>query len=739
MVFTNRPSQLVSTTLHPGTCRHHSVLTEFSAHTQQIKSKPRTVLLHKKADLNAINADLAHYRDDLLGRDLSTCDTDTLWREFRDKFLATIDKHVPSKKINPRNTLPWITTHIRRLCRKRRRMYRKGGSRTEYKEFSKLVDNEIKKSYFLYLNDLFTPSEEQSGWDKHKAWYNFLKCKKRENDGVSPLEVNGHLITSDKEKAEALNKQFFSVYTQDDGSQIPNKGPSPHPVMPELYFSTAGIAKVLRELKVKKAAGPDGLSARYLKETADIIAPILQVIFNLSYTSGETPTDWKSAHICPIFKKGNRQCAANYRPVSLTSIASKVMEHCIVSNLLDHLETHHLLYKHQHGFRRKLSTETQLLTFVHELVEEVKSGRQVDAVVLDFSKAFDKVSHCRLLHKLHYYGIQGKTNRWIQAFLSDRKQAVLINGEKSEQLPVISGVPQGTVLGPALFLLYINDLPESVSSRVRLFADDAILYRTVNSQDDSFALQRDLEGLEEWERSWRMDFNPSKCSVISFTRSRSPDTYSYDLHGERLQRVSSAKYLGVMLSSNLSWTEHVNDVVSKANRALGMVRRNLKVAPREVKAQAYTSLVRPHLEYCSTVWDPHTAQDTQRLEAVQRRAARFTCRQYQYTSSPSEMMTRLGWTSLAERREQARLIMLFKMYHMLVNINIAHLLIPISRYTRHTHPLTFTRLSSSQNYYNRSFFPRTIINWNDLPANVVEAPSVEAFTSRLRLAPPTSP
>jgi len=739
LILTNRPAFVNRTEVLPGICRHHIVLCEVSSSPTKVKPQPRRVQIHKRADLTTMKRDMEQFRDTFLSTDNSSKTADDLWTDFKTSFLQIINKCVPTKLITPhRNGLPWINTKLRRLCNRRKKLYSKATTpleKSEYSKFSKFVNTEIKKSYFKYLEGIFTPDTNDKGWDRHKAWYSFLKSKKRENKGISALKQNGRLYSDDPTKAELLNQQFYSVFNQDDGSNFPNLGPSPHPPMADITFTTTGIEKLLIGLNTKKAPGPDGIGTRYLKETASIIAPCLQVIFTKSYTTGETPNDWRIANVCPIFKKGERYDAANYRPVSLTSIISKIMEHCIVSNMLDHFEENNILFPFQHGFRRHLSTETQLVTFTDELTNLVSKGGQVDAIVLDFSKAFDKVCHRRLLHKLTHYGISGHTNNWIKSFLSDRHQRVVVNQQASQSLSVSSGVPQGTVLGPVLFLAFINDMPSSVtSSSVRLFADDAIIYKNIKSAHDSALLQQDLHALEQWESDWRMSFNPAKCSSISFTRLRNPIINSYSLHQTTLEHLSSVKYLGVTLSSNLTWSHHVNNVVAKGNQVLGMVRRNLRVAPTHCKAQAYTTLVRPTLEYCSSVWDPHSQHDNQRIEAVQRRAARFCFRSYGRESSPTVMINRLGWPDLAVRRLQARLILMYKMCHGLVNIDSSSMLLPITRPTRHSHAFTYQRPVSSQNYHLLSFFPRTISQWNGLPASLVNAPSVEAFSSSLKTA-----
>ena len=215
---------------------------------------------------------------------------------------------------------------------------------------------------------------------------------------------------------------------------------------------------------------------------------------------------------------------------------------------------------------------------------------------------------------------------WIQAFLGNRSQQVVIDGEESDSIPVNSGVTQGSVLGPILFLAYINDLPGGISSQVRLFADDTALYLTIKSEEDSSALQKDLDTLSVWESKWDMQFNPSKCQVVQVTGSKSkkPINSEYILHGQVLETVTCARYLGVDVSSTLSWNSHIDRVVNNANRTLGYIRRNIKCQNTDVRESAYNTLVRPHLEYASAVWDPHTKERISKIEMVQRRAARWT-------------------------------------------------------------------------------------------------------------------
>ena len=239
----------------------------------------------------------------------------------------------------------------------------------------------------------------------------------------------------------------------------------------------------------------DAIRPVVLKELAYEIAPV-SAIFQLSLDTGTVPQDWKTAFVSPIYKKGDKGNPANYRLISLTCILCKTLEHIIASGLTKHLEKHNFLYDLQHGFRERRSCETQLIQLVEDLTRSLTNGKQTDLILLDFSKAFDKMNHLKLLYKLQMHGVQGKTLPWIQSFLIGRTQSVVLEGECSDEVPVSSGVPQGSVLGPILFLLYINDLPDNVQSQVRLFADDTAVYLTINHPSDASLLQKDLDQLQ---------------------------------------------------------------------------------------------------------------------------------------------------------------------------------------------------------------------------------------------------
>ena len=371
------------------------------------------------------------------------------------------------------------------------------------------------------MESIITPTKTDSPDEPYKGmkrFWSFIKNMRTDNTGVAALKENGITLSNPKDKADALNRQFESVFTREAPFDPSTELQQDHPSMPDINITVPGVEKLLKGLNEHKAAGPDHLAPKVLKELADTIAPALTAIFRRSYETGETPSIWKTANVAPVFKKGEKYKPSNYRPISLTCICSKIMEHIITSSIMDHASQHNILYKHQHGFRSKRSCETQLLEFTSKVFNNMQEG--TDVLVMDFSKAFDKVGHEHLLCKLNHYGINGKTNKWIRSFLSGRTQAVVLEDEKSYTGNGISGVPQGSVLGPCLFLIYINDMPDNITSTVRLFADDTIAYLAIKSPEDANTLQEDLDRLAEWETRWQMEFHPEKCQVLQVTRNR---------------------------------------------------------------------------------------------------------------------------------------------------------------------------------------------------------------------------
>ena len=702
------------TTLPPiGSSDHDIVYAEADIWLKRIRETPRKIYKYNKANWENIKTDIENIHKEIINS-YDALDINKLWEIFKTKLIITVEKNIPSKMLRSSHRLPWITDKLRRLINKKNKLFkkRKDINYTEkYKKLKSHVQKEQRKAYWEYINKLIcdlpinepdNPTQNQS---KPKKLFQYIKSIRTDKSGIAALKKDGNIITDTTGKANLLNEQFQSVFTPITEEPIPDKGNSTHPIINKLHITTPGIEKLLNKINPHEATGPDNISGRLLKEMQTQIAPILCLIFNKSYATGIIPDDWKHANVAPVYKKGDKHKLVNYRPISLTCICCKLMEHIVTSHIMKHLESNNILYDLQHGFRHSRSCETQLLSFIQELQSSNNTNMQTDLIIMDFAKAFDKVPHRHLLYKLNHFGITGKTLHWISAFLSDRTQTVVLEGRSSNTVPVTSGVPQGTVLGPVLFLVYINDLPDYLKySKLRLFADDSIIYMPVRSQSDCLKLQADLDAAAKWEKDWLMAFHPDKCTFLSVTTKHQPVQHNYILHNHTLESVTSAKYLGITLQSNLKWDKHIDDITSKANKMLGFLKRNLKTPNQHTKSQAYQALVRPKLEYSCSVWDPHTSDSISKIEMVQRRSARYVCSRYHNTSSVSDMLNTLNWPTLAERRLRTRLVMMYKITHQLVAISSSTILIPSDSRTRKHHSLTYRHIFTSKDSYRFSIF-----------------------------------
>ena len=351
--------------------------------------------------------------------------------------------------------------------------------------------------------------------------------------------------------------------------------------MADISFKIENIKVKLKHLNVNKSPGPDNIHPRILSEASEILALPLQILFETSFKQQELPLDWKSANISTIFKKGSKLDISNYRPISLTCICCKLMESIIRDEIFSFLMENNLLSETQFGFIKGRSTVLQLLKVLDEWTASLQSGGQIDVIYTDFEKAFDKVPHKRLLSKLKSYKINGNIIKWIESFLLSRKQRVKINGVFSNWQNVLSGIPQGSVLGPLLFIIYINDLVEvcSQGSRLFLYADDAKIFKHISNDFDKVDLQSDLDSVKQWSDTWLLKLNEKKCKVISYGKEPLDKTeYFIDsgIEQYQLEKLKFINDLGIIFDTDLKFNIHINEKVKKAYSILGVINRNFK-------------------------------------------------------------------------------------------------------------------------------------------------------------------
>jgi hypothetical protein len=633
--------------------------------------------------------------------------------------MNLVDSIAPKIKLKNNNSPPWIDSevihlsNIKETARRKAKREKTPASEERYKNLNNRLKNLLEAKYRNYINN----SAELISSNPKRFW-GIVKAKTK-NRSLPETMRNGISESSTAiDKANMLNNYFQSVFTQPcPNDELPNIETTVNPSLSLLQLSVAEVRLTLENLNPNKAYGPDGLPTRILKECAATLAPSLTILFNRSLCVGEVPDQWKLANVVPIFKKGEKDDVSNYRPVSLLSVTSKVLERCIFNQIYPFIGA--AIYPLQHGFMKGKSTVTQLLEVYYEVNKIMDNSGQVDMIFLDFAKAFDSVPHRLLIHKLKSFGISGRLLAWFNSYLTNRKQKVTVEGEESEICDVLSGVPQGSILGPLLFLMYINDLPDVVNKtcKVALFADDAKVFREIKNINDAQDLQLQLDNIIRWSVKWGMKFNATKCKVISFTRKLNAIVYDYSMLGRILDKVDNINDLGITVTSNMSWNTHILNSVKKANRNLWMIKRCLGFnAPLKTIKILYTALVRSRLEYGSVVWSTQSKHYLETIEGVQRRATRYMC--HGVDLDYKHRLVECKLLPLSYRREVIDCIFL----HKLTSDQAAAPIFTFRDYPRNTRAAADQYALKPMNAHTETmmhFYSHRIVSiWNSLPSNI---------------------
>ena len=655
------------------------------------------------------------------------------WNILKYEIESIIDKFVPFRKQGKRCRKKHLSKEaIRKIMLKQTmwRVYRRTRKEEDYAKYKEALNaatTEIRQSKRSYEQKLACNIKTDS-----KSFYAYVRSKQNVQDKVGPLEDSaGNIISQGFLMAEDLNGYFSSVFTKEDISSLPVADAKfqgaksdylgPLVVTPEL------VARKIKAMKDNKSPGVDGIPPKLLMETVDQISIPLARVFNLSLKEGVVPFEWKEANIIPLFKKGSRNKSENYRPVSLTSVICKLLERLIKDHMMDFLVKHKLLNSSQHGFLKARSCLTNMLCFLEEITKWIDMGSPVDIIYLDFQKAFDKVPHQRLLLKLKAHGIGDSITDWIEQWLTDRRQRVVVDGEVSNWKSVLSGVPQGSVLGPILFLIYINDLDESITSNVLKFADDTKLFRKVNTDGDKQHLQNDLDRLVKWSEKWQMLFNFGKCKCLHTGHGNL--NVNYKMGATVLGTTVKEKDLGVTISADMKVSEQCGIAASKGNQILGLIRRNITYKGKKLIIPLYKAIVRPHLEYCIQAWRPYRKKDIDTLERIQRRATKMIpeLRDLSY----EERLKECGLTTLETRRLRGDQIEVFKILNGYENID-RNMFFSLKKDSRtRGHEVKLVKDQCRLDIRKHSFSQRTINEWNKLSTDCVTASSVNMFKNKV--------
>ena len=571
-----------------------------------------------------------------------------------------------------------------------------------------------------------------------RRFYRFANSKLKNKHGVGPLlREDGTLAVEDKEKAQILNDFFASVFTVDNGNMPDFPDRSDGSNIENVVFTQAKVHDSLKSLPNKLSRTPDGLPALLLKKLAFGLSEPLCSLFNVSFNSGELPKIWLTAEVTAVYKKGLASNASNYRPVSLTCIACKVMESIIKDKLISHLVANDLLTEHQHGFLPKKSVSTQLLECFNYYSEAFMQKQPVDVIFLYYCKAFDSISHQKLLVKLEGYGIRGRLLTWIRSFLSGRSQRVCVNGSFSDYACVTSGVPQGSVLGPLAFLLYVNDVTDVIkNAKIKLFADDIKLYFALPQGINSGAqLAEDLQTVYLWSAEWQLKLAIEKCVVLHLGH-KNPKYDYYIRDDTKLQVAQEYRDLGVLVSSSekfgYSVSSHCKLISSKAMKIVGLIFKIFSTKSPALLLKAYKTYVRPILESSAVAWSPFLLKDIECIERVQRVFTRklfFRCH-WDYASY-EERCKLLKINSLELRRSKFDLIMCYNIMKNRVGIRRDDFFTLSSYKKTKGHEMKLFRPHVRVEVRKHFFSSRVIQLWNDLDERMALLPTLSMFKQYL--------
>ena len=679
-------------------------------------------------------------------------------KSFTEILLNIMSNFIPNKiiKVRPRDP-PWIDLNLKRMVRRQQRLYKnfkRHGCKPEdkvrvdaFRDECKLAIQAAKNNYLENLgNKLVDPNTcQKSYWKVINKVLNKCKAPK-----VPPILHNNTFLIKAKEKAHEFVKHFsLQCKPLQNNSTLPNFEYFTDNRLFHIPFSDDDILSIIRGLNTNKACGPDEITSKMINLCDVTIVLPLRLIFTNILSTGVYPDIWKEANVTPIHKKGSKQLVSNYRPISLLPICGKIFERIVFKYMYNFLSSNDLITKNQSGFRPGDSTINQLIDLTNDIHESFDNRKslEVRAVFLDISKAFDKVWHKGLLFKLEQNGISGNVLSFFRSYLSNRKQRVVLNGSSSNLHTIESGVPQGSVLGPLLFLIYINDLEADLKSKVKFFADDTMLFSIVHDPNiTAEELNHDLSVISTWAHQWKMSFNPelTKQAIEVLFSQKKKIVYHPSLffNGSVVLKKESHKHLGLLLDSGLTFTDHLNNKIKMADKKIGVLRFLSKYLPLKTLSQMYKMFVRPHLDYGDIIYHiPHLVNEydstislhplMERVEKVQYHAALAITGCWR-GSNRNTLYEELGWESLSDRRWSRRLIKYYKIHNNLspeyLRVSLPPLRVPT---VRRNNPHLYQDYMCNTSRYKNSFFPDAVRSWNNTGVDFVNSNSISIFKKNI--------
>ena len=673
-------------------------------------------------------------------------DPETACSNVTNIIHAAMDIFIPSKHVvRKTGDKPFFDDHCRRTANRKRRLYkqmRRNDTKENRKKFKEArgLYNKAEKHAKRHHNENLK-KELSDGSLNSREWWSKVNslCGKKTNVDIPVLKEQGQVYTTAKEKAELLSHTFAKKCHLDDASDTaPEAQHDTQHLLDNITFKAKDVKRTLRKLKPDKATGPDEVPTRILKECSAELARPLSCLFQLCFSNGMFPHQWKIAHVIPVHKRNSKSDPSMYRPISLLSNISKVMETIVQIQLQTYLLKYHLISDRQFGFRPHHSTADLLTVLSQQWSNTLDRGNEVRLIALDIKGAFDKVWHNGLCSKLKGKGVGGKLLTWIESYLSDRSIKVVLSGQSSTTTSINASVPQGSILGPLLFSVFIDDLGDLCENTLYLYADDSTLFCEIRStgeaEEASASLNRDLENMKRWADKWRVSFEPAKCKALTISRKRQPSRIDLYFGNTRLTEVDELQILGVTVDKKLTWNKHVSNISSRAGQRLGALRRIASKLDVLGRASVYKAQIRSVMEYASLCWMNASPTTLQILDRMQKKALQII------GLDEVAARTNLNIPSLHHRRQVAGAVVLYKMQTSLCPEDLKKMVPPPYRIRRATRSSLSTPSHALQKPISRtystgrSFLHAAVTVWNNLPENIVGTISdngTQSFKSRV--------
>ena len=652
------------------------------------------------------------------------------WEKLKNNIKLAMKSFIPAKMIiRKANDQPWFTDNCAVACTKKEKAW-KVFKRNPTEENKTAYNQVIKDTKLIYSQAQLHYAENikkklADNAADPRVWWRIVKHISGDggHSDIPTLQHKGCTYETATEKAEILKELFVSKSTIEDDGIVP-------PLLPNLADKSISKIKIrarvvemkLKHLKTSKATGPDGIPARVLRECAEVLSKPLASLFSASMSAGIVPNDWKCAHVVPIYKADGKSNQNNYRPISLLPIISKVMESIVNDHLCKHLFGLRLISNHQYGFHPNHSTLDLLSSTTQKWTDALDKGQEVKVVALDISRAFDSVWHNGLLTKLMSFGIGGCLYRWLRDFLHARSLKVIINGQESTVGYFNAGVPQGSILGPTLFLVFINDLANAVTSQVNMFADDTTISAIVPTTKDrgkvTECLNNDLKSIGRWANDWIVNFNAKKTQLLNISRKSEQDVSNVCFLNETLKSTDFIKVLGIHITKTLDWSTHVDKLAKRSGQRLGILRKAKSFLDPTGLSALFKTRVRSVMEYCSPIWQSAPKVVLNKLDIIQSKACKVI-------DKSESVIPQLNINSLKQRREVAGLSQIHRIVSGVAPPSVCQLLPPfveptrISRQVIQSHHMQIKINKSRTEHHKNSFIPKFVRIWNLLPCECI--------------------